>query len=82
MILNKQWKEVTMTTGEFIIKANEIIAIVNGMNYDDGAKLLLYVLSKLITNGCEEQDYLEVADDAMALLYSLMLAETKKGGNE
>ena len=69
-----------MTTDEFIKKANEIIAIVNGLSYDDGAKLLLYVLSKIITNGCDEEDYLDVADDAMAMLYSLMLAESKKGG--
>ena len=72
-----------MTTDEFIKKGNEIIAIVNGMSYDDGAKLLVYVLSKIITNGCEEKDYLNVADDTMAMLYSLiMLAESKKGGDE
>lgn len=69
-----------MTTDEFVKKANEIIAIVNGMSYDDGAKLLLYVLSKIIVAGCEEEDYLEVADDAMAMLYSLMFKESKKGG--
>ena len=69
-----------MTTDEFVKKANEIIAIVNGMNYDEGAKLLLYVLSKVITNGCEKEDYIEVADDAMAMLFALMLAESKKGG--
>lgn len=71
-----------MTTDEFVKKANEIIAIVNGMSYDDGAKLLLYVLSKIIVAGCEEEDYLEVADDAMAMLYSLMFKESKKGGEE
>ena len=71
-----------MTTDEFVKKANEIIAILNGMNYDDGAKLLLYVLSKVITNGCEEEDYGEVIDEAMAMLYSLMFAESKKGGVE
>lgn len=69
-----------MKTDEFVKKANEIIAIVNGMSYDDGAKLLLYVLSKIIVAGCEEEDYLEVADDAMAMLYSLMFKESKKGG--
>lgn len=69
-----------MTTDEFVKKANEIIAIVNGTSYDDGAKLLVYVLSKIIVAGCEEEDYLEVADDAMAMLYSLMFKESKKGG--
>ena len=70
-----------MTTDEFIKKANEIIAIVYGMDYDDGAKLLLYVLSKIITNGCEEDDYGEAIDEAMGLLYSLVImAESKKGG--
>lgn len=71
-----------MTTDEFIKKANEIIAVVNGISCDDGTKLLLYVLSKVITNVCEEEDYLEVADDAMTMLYSLILAESKKGGEK
>ena len=66
-------KEVTMTTDEFVKKANEIIAIVNGMNYDEGAKSLLYVLSKVITSGCEEDDYGEAIDEAMGLLYSLVI---------
>ena len=72
-----------MTPDEFIKKANKIIAILNGMNYDDGAKLLLYVLSTLITNGCEEDDYDEVIDEARVLLYKLVyMAESKKGGEE
>lgn len=71
-----------MTTDEFVKKANEIFAIVNGMSYDDGVKLLLYVLSKIITNGCEEEDYFEVVDNARDLLYLLMFAESKKGGDE
>lgn len=72
-----------MTTDEFVKKANEIIAIVYGASYDDGAKLLLYVLSKVITNGCEEEDYLEVVDEARDLLYSLVImAESKEGGEK
>ena len=72
-----------MTTDEFIKKANEIIAIVKGMSYEDGVKLLLYVLSMLITNGCEEEDYDEVIDEARDLLYSLVImAESKKGGEK
>ena len=72
-----------MKTDEFIKKANEIIAIVNGVNLDDGAKLLVYVLSKIITNGCEEEDYDEVIDEARVLLYKLVImAESKKGGEE
>lgn len=71
-----------MTTDEFIKKANEIIAIVNGMSYDEGAKLLLYVLSKIIANGCEEDDYGEVIDDVSGMLYLLVMAESKKGGGK
>ena len=71
-----------MTTDEFVKKANEIIAIVYGASYDDGAKLLLYVLSKVITNGCEEEDYGEVIDDASGMLYLLVMAESKKGGEQ
>ena len=72
-----------MTTDEFIKKANEIIDILNGMCFDDGVKLLLYVLSKIIANGCEEDDYDEAIDEARDLLYSLVImAESKKGGEE
>ena len=69
-----------MKTDEFVKKANEIIAILNGMIDDDGVKLLLYVLSKIITNGCEEEDYGEVIDDVSGMLYLLVAAESKKGG--
>lgn len=71
-----------MEANEFVKKANEIIAILNGMNYEDGAKLLLYVLAKVITNGCEGDDYGEVIDDVSGMLYLLVTAESKKGGEK